>query len=217
LIINDEIRAQVMALTTDFPRVWHDAHTTDHDRKRLMRLLLEDVTLIKTHEVTIHVRFRGGATQTLTISAARRSWETWETSPEVVAAIDTLLNEYTDRQIATALNKRGLPSGKGGDFKAQIVAKVRRSYGLKSRYERLRESGMLTVEEVAKTLGISQGTVKKWHKAGLLRGQAYNDKNSCLYEPPGSDAPTKHIGCRLAKRRRFEIAPESAKEVQYEA
>jgi DNA invertase Pin-like site-specific DNA recombinase len=218
LIINDEVRAQVMALATDFPRVWHDAHTTDHDRKRLVRLLVEDVTLIKTHEVTIHVRFRGGAIRTLTIPAARRVWETWETPPEVVAAIDTLLNEYTDQQIAAILNKRDLHPGKGGVFKAQIVTKIRRHYELKSRYERLREAGMLTVEEMAQALGISPGTVKVWHRAGLLRGHAYNDKNSCLYEPPGPDAPIKSQGRKLATRRRFaEIVPESAKEVQYEA
>ncbi|MCL5952620.1 MAG: transposase [Chloroflexi bacterium] len=45
LLVNEEVRAQVMALTHDFPRVCQDPHTTDHDRKRLARLLIEDVTL----------------------------------------------------------------------------------------------------------------------------------------------------------------------------
>ena len=78
LLIDDELRAQVMALTTDFPRVWNNPHTTDHDRKRLVRLLVEDVTLIKTHEVTLQVRFRGGATQTLLflrLSSAGNWWK----------------------------------------------------------------------------------------------------------------------------------------------
>jgi DNA invertase Pin-like site-specific DNA recombinase len=39
LLLNDEVRAQVLALSTDFPRVWNDPHTTDHDRKRLVHLL----------------------------------------------------------------------------------------------------------------------------------------------------------------------------------
>ena len=56
LLIDDQVRAQVMALSTDFPKVWNDPHTTDRDRKRLVRLLVEDVTLIKTHEVTLQVR-----------------------------------------------------------------------------------------------------------------------------------------------------------------
>jgi DNA invertase Pin-like site-specific DNA recombinase len=220
LLVNDQVRAKVMALSTDFPRVWNDPHTIEQDRKRLVRLLVEDVTLIKTHELTLHVRFRGGATRTLTIPAARPSWQTWETAPEVVQAIDALLNEHTDNEIAKILNERGLHAGKGGIFHARSVAKVRREHGLKSRYERLREAGLLTAEEVAERLAIRPPTVKKWRAAGLLRGYAYDDKNSCLYEAPGPEAPTKCQGRKLSARRRFsesEIASESAKEVQCEA
>jgi hypothetical protein len=220
LLIDEEVRAQVMALSTDFPRVWNDPHTTDRDRKRLVHLLLEDVTLIKAQAVTLQVRFRGGATRTLTLPAARRSWQTWETPPEVIQTIDTLLNEYTDQQIATILNKRGLHPGKGGTFKGYIVTKLRCTHGLKSRYERLRAAGMLTIEEIAQTLAIAERTVKKWRRAGLLRGHPYNDKNSCLYEPPGPDGPAKGQGRKLSKRRRFaesEIVPECMKEVQCEA
>jgi len=219
-LIDDEVRAQVMALSTDFPRVWNDPHTTDHDRKRLVRLLVEDVTLIKTPDLTLQVRFRGGATQTLTLPAPRRIWETVETPPEVVQAIDALLNGHTDQEIATILNGRGLHPGKGGVFGAGVVTHVRRDYGLKSYYERLREAGMLTAREIAEILSINPQTVKVWHKAGLLHGYIYNDKNSCLFEPPGPDAPIKCRGQKLAMRRRFsvgEMVPERAKEVQCEA
>jgi hypothetical protein len=70
LPITDEVRTRVMALTTDFPAVWHDPGTTDRDRKRLLRLLIEDVTLLKSAKaITLQVRFRGGSTQTLTLPA----------------------------------------------------------------------------------------------------------------------------------------------------
>ena len=209
-----------MSLSTDFPKVWNDPHTTDRDRKRLVRLLVEDVTLIKTNEVTLQVRLRGGATQTLTIPAAQPGWQIWLTKPEVVQTIDTLLNEYTDKQVAAILNERGLHPGKGGSFRGPIIGRIRRTYGLKSRYEHLRESRMLTGQEVAEALGINVKTVHVWHKAGLLRGYVSDDKGACLFEPPGQDAPTKIPGRKLAKRRRFppsEIMLDRAKEVQYES
>ena len=219
LLIDDQVREQVMVLTTDFPRVWHDPHTTHQDRKRLVRLLMDDVTLIKTHQVTLQVRFRGGSTQTMTIPAALPGWQIWKTPPEVVQMIDTLLNEYTDQQIATILNERGLHPGKGGVFHKRLVARVRRDHGLKSRYERLREAGMLTVDEMAKALAVDKKTVMAWRRAALLRGHAYNAKSSCLFEPPGPDAPKKRQGQKLADRRCFpvsEFIPECTKEVQYE-
>jgi hypothetical protein len=220
LLIDNQVRAQVMALSTDFPKVWNDPHTTDRDRKRLMHLLVEDVTLIKTHEITLQVRLRGGATHTLTIPEPQRSWQTWVTSPEVVQLIDTLLNKSTDAQVAKILNERGLHAGKGGAFQGYLVANIRRAYRLKSHYERLCEAGMLTVEEMASLLGIGKGTVKKWHTAGLLRGYVADDRGICLFEPPGPDAPIILQGRKLAKRRRFpadEIMLEHTKEVQYES
>src|SRR5437867_1159860 len=58
--VTDEVRAQVMALTTDFPAMWRNLRTTDRDRKRMIRLLIEDVTLIKTpQQIGLQVRFRG--------------------------------------------------------------------------------------------------------------------------------------------------------------
>jgi len=220
LLVDDQVREQVMALTTDFPRVWNDPHTAHKDRKRMVRLLVDDVTLIKSHRVTLQVRFRGGTTQTLIIPAALRIWEMGNTPPEVVQMIDSLLNKYTDQQVANILNERGLCPGKSDTFHRRLVARVRREHGLKSRYERLRVGGMLTADEMAEALGVCRGTVMTWRKAGLLRGHVYNAKNSCLFEPPGPDAPTKLQGQKLADRRRFpdsEFIPESSKEVQYEA
>ena len=220
LLVDDQVREQVMALTTDFPRVWNDPHTAHKDRKRMVRLLVDDVTLIKSHRVTLQVRFRGGTTQTLIIPAALRIWEMGNTPPEVVQMIDSLLNKYTDQQVANILNERGLCPGKSDTFHRRLVARVRRERGLKSRYERLRVGGMLTADEMAEALGVCKSTVMTWRRAGLLRGYVYNAKNSCLFEPPGPDAPTKLQGQKLTGRRRFpdsEFIPESAKEVQYEA
>ena len=73
LLLNDEVRAQVMALSTDFPRVWNDPHTTDHDRKRLVHLLVEDVTLIKTPGLfssRLMSPFRTSAVQRVKVGAA---------------------------------------------------------------------------------------------------------------------------------------------------
>src|ERR1700730_10711925 len=38
----------------------HNANTPDRERKRVVRLLLEDVTLVRGEQITLHLRFRGG-------------------------------------------------------------------------------------------------------------------------------------------------------------
>ena len=65
LTLDAERRAAILALASDFPRLWHDPQTTPRERKRkrMVRLLLEDVTLTKGETIAVGVRFRGGATR----------------------------------------------------------------------------------------------------------------------------------------------------------
>jgi hypothetical protein len=61
----------------------------------MVRLLLEDATLIRADHLTLHLRFKGGAHRTVQLPLPLRSWEQRQTSPEVVAEIDRLLDEHT--------------------------------------------------------------------------------------------------------------------------
>ena len=202
----------------DFPRLWQNPKTPDRERKRLVRLLLEDVTLIKNGEITAQVRFKGGISKTLTVPLALNAWQQRTTSPEVVKQIDRLLDDNTYPQIASLLNDRGLRSGEDKTFTAGTVARVRRRYGLTSRYDRLRKAGMLNVDEMAAVLGITPQSVKIWNHHGLLRGHAYNDKNDCLFEHPGNNPPRKAQGVKLSKRRLAnQVIAHGTQEVQCEA
>jgi DNA invertase Pin-like site-specific DNA recombinase len=216
--LSEEQRKQVLALATDFPRLWKDPKTPQRERKRMVHLLLEDVTLIKGDEVSAGVRFRGGATRSLALPLAPCAWQLRQTPVEVVAEIDALLEHHTEGEIADILNQRGLVSGEGKPFQACMVRRLRRDYRLKTRYDRLRGAGLLTLTEIARQLGVSPRTVKIWRDHCLLRAHVHNDKNERLYEHPGDDPPVKSQGQKLSRRRRFpEVAPNRTKEVQCEA
>jgi DNA invertase Pin-like site-specific DNA recombinase len=198
-ILNDEHRAAIMALATDFPRLWRNQNTSDQERKRMVRLLIEDVTLTRAEAIEAHIRFRGGAVQSLTIPLQLAAWQQQITPPEVMSEIDMLLNHHTDQEVAGILNSRNIKSGAGKVFCARIVSRLRREHGFKSRFERLRNRGLLTLPEIAQLLGISLVRVKIWKNQGLLKAYAYNERNECLYEPPGDNPPRKMQG----RKRRF--------------
>lgn len=217
-IIDADARGRILALATDFPRLWHDPHTPDRERKRMVRLLMEDITLIKTADgLTAHVRFRGDATTTRTLARALNAWQLRETSAEIVALIDQLLDQHTDKEIATMLNARGYLSGTGQPFQRGIVKHLRHSHRLRSRHARLRARGLLTQDEIANRLKVSAATVKIWARHGLLTGYPCNDKHERLYEPPGPNALIKMQGRRLSDRRDRTVLSDQTNEVQYEA
>ncbi len=132
-----EQQAAMRALVEDLPRLWRDPQIEDRDRKRMIRLLIEDVTLRRDEQITLHVRCRGGLSETLVLDRPSKCWEMWTTSREVVAEIDRLLNSHTYPEIAAILNDRAVRAGKGGRFTARTIARIQKAYRLTPRYDRL--------------------------------------------------------------------------------
>ncbi|MEA3302852.1 MAG: recombinase family protein [Pseudomonadota bacterium] len=211
--LNEKQKASILALAKDFPQVWNDQATPQRERKRLLRLLIEDVTLLKAKQIHVHVRFRGGKTRSLNLPLPQSSWQLRQTDQRVIDEIDRLLEHYTDRQIAERLNEQGLLSGWKHVFHHGIIARLRRDYHLKSRYERLREAGMLTKEEMAQRLNIQPSTVKRWRQQGKLKAHAYSERSEYLYEPPGDNPPQKYQWQHSRKREKEPFVSDSTVEV----
>jgi len=211
LLLDAEKRAQILALATDFPRLWRDPHTPDRERKRMARLLVDDVTLLRNEQVTAHVRFRGGATRTLELPRALRVWELRQTDPAVIQEIDRLLDDHTDGEIVAILNQRGVRPSQAEKFDRLVLFKLRQGHGLVDRFTRLRNRGLLTQEEIATLLGVHVQTVKGWQRDGRLTAHVYNDKGSRLYDPPGDNPPGKYAWQRSPLNR---LVAQAADEVQ---
>jgi len=169
IILNSEERSRILTLATNFPRLWEDT---------------------KNSQISIHVRFRGGALKSLSIPRAKNYCQLCKTSDEVIHEIDKLLERHTDAEIVNILNKHGYRSGTGQLFKANIVANIRRSYGLGNHYERLRKQKLFTSRELSKKLGIKRSTLQNWARKNILRTYKSNDKDR-LYEWPGNELITK--------------------------
>ena len=201
-VLGPQQRGNIVALATNFPAVWSAPGTSDRDKKRMLRLLIEDVTLVKGQEaIAVHVRFRGGGTRSISLPRPLPSWKSWRTPAEIVAEIDRLLALHTEAEIATLLNERGLRSGQGHRFDKNIVSNIRVRYGLKDRYQRLRELGMVSADELASRNGVSRQTVLRWRKHGLVQARAYNDHHQYLYDPAAAVPPATPRWSRARKER----------------
>ena len=216
-LLSTEERQRIADLATDFPALWQASSTGDKDRKRMLRLLIEDVTLLKGDEaLAVHVRFRGGDTRSLSLPRPAPSWKTWLTPPETVDEIDRLLEDHTDAQIAHQLNESGFRSGKGRPFQRQRVRHIRCQYGLKSRYQRLRERGLITADEVLQLAGITRQTLHRWRREGRIQAETYNDKPEYLYDPTAG-IPRKNDPPRGNNTEEERVNQHhGTKEVQYE-
>jgi hypothetical protein len=199
-LLDEPARQRIVELARDFPRVWNDARTRAAERKRMLGLLIEDVTLVGGAQTTVNVRWRGGRTQALFVDRPLPIARIRRTLPEVVQLVDELLETLSDKGVATRLNELDHRNWLGEPFTIKKVTHVRIIYGLKSRSQRLRERGMLTAEEVARQLDISTTTVHEFGRMGLLKRHLYGNDHRCLYEPPGDVKLIKGVPSRAGSR-----------------
>ncbi|MDA8372772.1 MAG: recombinase family protein [Actinomycetota bacterium] len=198
-VLDEEKRKRIMALATDFPRLWSDPNTPARERKRMARLLIEDVTLLRRDELLdVHVRFRGGDVRSFQLSRPKPAADLRKLDPAIVAEVDRLLDDHTDSEIATALNGAGHQPPVGDQFTIWIIWKIRKVHGLESRFDRLRRQGMLTLAEVSETLGVHPQTVKDRAARVQLASVPYNDKGQRLYAPPQPVAMVPCAHCEKA-------------------
>lgn len=121
-----------------------------------------------------------------------------KTPPQLIALVDRLLDERTYPEIAELLNAQGFRPGglvrlgrTDPRFTALRVSYVAKTYGLRPRYDRLRDRGLLTKQEAAARLRIHEHTLVRWAKSGIVIRHAY-EAASYLYEIPGKKLPVKH-------------------------
>lgn len=201
LALDDAARDRLVAMTTDFTTLWRNPSLPNRERKRLLAYIIEDVTLVKfpaEGTTKIHVRFKGGKTETLTAQNPKSSAQQVKTQPMVIELVDKLLDDHIYAEIADILNQKGIrPGGSARQGQADArftdlrVAYLVHHYGLRPRFDRLRGRGMLTTAEVTARLGICGSTLKRWVEHGLVTRHAYSGQ-AYLYEKPGTNPPIKH-------------------------
>jgi DNA invertase Pin-like site-specific DNA recombinase len=193
-----EQRSKIMALAADFSTLWHSPATSDRDRKRMARLLLEDATLRRDQEIIVQIRFKGGAVQELRLPLPKSAWVLRKTKPEIITEIDRLLDANTEKEVAQILNERGWHSSAGNPFTQRTVHALRFAYHLKTRLMRLRGQGLLSPEEIGPMIGSVPSRVNYWRLTGVLKAVKTGAGNGYVYYKPSE------ADIALIRRRRLE-------------
>src|SRR5262249_34238420 len=159
--------AEIRRLATDFPSIWSHPATSNQDKKRMARLLIEDVTLQRDgYSVTLFMRFKAGAILTRRVRLSRSGNKPTVIDPAIISRIDDLSKHHTAGEVATALNAAGIVHPTRSEFDTNAVVYLLKRFALPSRYQRLPARGYGSQEEVAEDFGVNIQTVPRWRKRG---------------------------------------------------
>jgi DNA invertase Pin-like site-specific DNA recombinase len=162
-------RADLEKLAADLPGLWHAPATSNKDRKRLLRTLIADVTLLPEPDqakVRIGIRWHTGATDEL--SAARAIHPgTARRSPSPAVEMVRRLGPLTPTaELAAELNTAGLVTGNGRPFDVKAVQWIRHAYNIPAPPPYA--ASEISVAEAARRLGCSAGVLYYWIESAQL-------------------------------------------------
>jgi len=209
-------RAELQALTSSLPRLWHAPTTQAKDRKRMLRTLIADITVLPEPDrakLRVGIRWHSGATQELLTSRRPSAVETRRTPDGAVELLRRLGPAHGDAELADELNAAGYLTGAGRPFDPKAVRWLRHVHKVPAPAPF--QAGELSVAEVAQRLGITAGAVYHWIQHGQLTARRTPAGRWCV--PFG---PQVEAACRQKVADSAHLTPQPKpllQEVQFEA
>ena len=166
--VTAEQKQQILRLGRDFPRLWKAPTTSARDRKRILRLLIRDITVVKVPQpklLHLQICWQGGATETIEVRQRPNYPEAIRYPDSFVAKIRTLAEQYDDKEIATRLNGERLTSATGKPFTASMINWIRHKHRI---FRPSPPDGTLNVSQVRARYGVSLWVVHYWIEHGIV-------------------------------------------------
>jgi len=186
-------RAELEKLAADLPALWHAPTTSSKDRKRLLRTLVADVTLLPEPDpgkARIGIRWHTGATDELTVARAIHPGTAKRSPSRAVEMIRDLGPVTPTAELAEKLNAAGLTTGHGRPFDVKAVQWIRHAYKIPAPAPY--GSGEISVTEAARRLGCSTGVIYYWIDAAQLDARRGPGNRLCLSWNDRIEAACRH-------------------------
>lgn len=170
-------RDALRAIARDLPSVWRANTTPQADRKAMLRLVIEMISLepidLPERSTRVRVQWQSGALDELLVERPGRG----KTANLVVARIrDLVAAGLRDDEIAVRLNREEVPSAKRRAWTTNMVCQVRNKSGVRGNRkpanqplpDRHPETGWYSVPGAARRFGVPTKTIRNWARRGLV-------------------------------------------------
>jgi excisionase family DNA binding protein len=174
-------RPELEKLAADLPGLWNAPTTSHKDRKRLLRTVIADITLLPEpdqHKARIGIRWHTGAADEITVARVAHTGTAKRTPSQAVAMVIELGPTTPTAELADQLNAAGLTTGTGAPFDVKAVQWIRHAYHVPA--PNPYADGEISVAEAAARLGTSTGVVYDWIKTGKLDARRGPGSRLCI-------------------------------------
>jgi Recombinase/Recombinase zinc beta ribbon domain len=164
-------RTALLALAQDFPLVWGAPTTDMRLKKRIVRLLIEEIIATVVPEppqIQLIVHWKGGKHTRMVVPKNRAGQHRWCTDRAIVDVVRDLARVLPDGEIARVLDRLGYRTGAGNSWIAPRVASLRNTQSIPVFDRDLASTSTVMIVEAAKLLGVSPMTIRRLITMGVL-------------------------------------------------
>jgi hypothetical protein len=178
--LSESDRQLIRNLADDLPALWRAETTTNAERKRLLRCLVQDVTLdrfSKPGVSIVHVRWHTGTTTTVEV---KRPKPGGPPAPLVlVERVRELAQRYPDDQVAGILRDEGTKTARDATWTTLRVRHFRNRHKIPSACPYTvrgsdaygpRGDGLVSARRAASLLAVTPSMIVDWFHHGLIAG-----------------------------------------------
>ncbi|MBC7231602.1 MAG: recombinase family protein [Actinobacteria bacterium] len=173
--LGGEEREALLSLAFDFPSVWDGEQTDMAKKKRLVRILIEEIYVdVDDDAALIHltIRWAGGCHTELEVRKNRTGEHRHTTDRDVVEIVRELAKVASDADIARILNRLGKSTGKGNTWTEGRIRSLRSYHKIEVfSPERKACEGWLNMAEAATYLGVSVMSARRLLERGVIKGK----------------------------------------------
>jgi DNA invertase Pin-like site-specific DNA recombinase len=169
---------EILALANELPQIWNDSNTTAKDRKRILRTVIEDVTVFaepRQADIRIGLRWRSHCYEEIKASKPIPSGTARKHTPQTVEQVRTLSNVMNDVQIAEHFNTSGYKTPEGKEFTASSIRWILYSHNI-TPFAPKRDG--LSVKEIAEKFDVGTSTVYYWIDHGIVNARKTGPNHS---------------------------------------
>lgn len=159
----------IFHLAEQIPAVWNAPSSTPKEKKRIIRILIEDVTVLASawkSEFSIGIRFRSGCCEAIPLVKPGRRADVVRHDNSTIALIRELSASMDDSEIVAYLKSNGILTKTGTEFTKHSIRWIRHKNKIPNMYQCSHQG--FTVDETANLLGISTGKVYYYIDKGII-------------------------------------------------